>query len=180
MIWVLLWLLLLPPSLPRAAIDIDIDLWADAPRCGRPEWSSITCTLCFSGRWFTRDLKRRETGRRDCLGLLKDKNRLQTCAYIIIYILYIYIYTVYIYCIYIRIYMYIYIYLSLSPCLFGFFGCCCVQVCAIHIVCMDTYSTYMYNHVYYICIYIYVYSTHVGTQPQEMLATCFATYGIGE
>ena len=42
--------------------------------------------------------------------------------------------------------------------------------------------TYMYNHVYYICIYIYtyMYSTHVGTQPQEMLATCFATYGIGE
>ena len=78
------------------------------------------------------------------------------------------------------IYVHISIYISLSPCLFGFFGCCCVQVCAIHIVCMDTYSTYMYNHVYYICIYIYVYSTHVGTQPQEMLATCFATYGIGE
>ena len=184
MIWVLLWLLLLPPSLPRAAIDIDIDLWADAPRCGRPEWSSITCTLCFSGRWFTRDLKRRETGRRDCLGLLKDKNRLQTCAYIIIYILYIYIHCIYIYILYIYtyIYVYIYIYLSLSLRVSLGFSAVVVYRYALYTsyVWIHTVHTCTIMYIIYICIYIYVYSTHVGTQPQEMLATCFATYGIGE
>ena len=143
MIWVLLWLLLLPPSLPRVTIDIDIDLWADAPRCGRPEWSSITCTLCFSGRWFTRDLKRRETGRRDCLGLLKDKNRLQTCAYIIIYIYCIYIYTVYIYTVYI----------SLSVSLWVFRLLLCTGMRYTH----RMYGYIQYIHVQSCILYIYVY-----------------------
>ena len=145
MIWVLLWLLLLPPSLPRVAIDIDIDLWADAPRCGRPEWSSITCTLCFSGRWFTRDLGR-DVRRGDGIAWVYLRTKID-CKHV-----HIYIYNhIYIYCIY------IYVSLSLSPCLFGLFGCCCVQVCAIHIVCMDTYIHVQSCILYiYMCIYIYV------------------------